>query len=273
MPELPEVETTRRGIAPVLTGLSVESVLVREPRLRWPVPEDLPARLAGRTLKSVHRRAKYLLFDFGDGWLLAHLGMSGSLRILTDDAPYKKHDHVEIVLGSGIRLRYHDPRRFGCLLWIPDDWRQHALIRELGPEPLSEDFDAAYLKAALGNRNVAIKLALMDNHVVVGVGNIYASESLFRARIHPDTPAGKLTGPQRTRLVAEVKAVLEAALESGGSTLRDYVNGSGEPGYFQQTLYVYDRTDQPCRVCGTPIRQMRQGQRSTFYCESCQRRK
>lgn len=275
MPELPEVETTRCGIEPLLTGRQFSKVVIREHRLRWPVPDHLPSLLPGLTLHGIQRRAKYLLFDAGQGWLLGHLGMSGSFRVLTEPQPIRKHDHLDLELdggaeAGGVTLRYHDPRRFGCLLWIPDNWQQHALIRDLGPEPLSDAFNADYLHHALQKRGSAIKLALMDNHVVVGVGNIYASEALFLAGIHPQAPACQLDKVALLRLVQAVKQVLTAALASGGSTLRDYVNARGDTGYFQLTLNVYDRSGEPCRQCGTPISKILLGQRSSFFCTQCQ---
>ncbi|MCP4635863.1 MAG: bifunctional DNA-formamidopyrimidine glycosylase/DNA-(apurinic or apyrimidinic site) lyase [Methyloversatilis sp.] len=270
MPELPEVEVTRRGIAAPLTGLTVSAVTVREPRLRWPVPAGLSTSLPGQTLRDIERRAKYLLLRFDRGTLILHLGMSGSLRVLDPAVPAEKHDHLDIVFGDRL-LRLRDPRRFGAALWHegPDD--NHALLAGLGPEPLGADFTAAGLQAALARRGCAIKLAIMDSAVVVGVGNIYASESLFRARIRPGTAARRLTGPQCARLRDEIRATLNDALAAGGSTLRDFLHADGEPGYFQQSYFVYGRDGQPCRVCGTAIRLRRMGARSTFFCPACQR--
>ncbi|SMC26981.1 DNA-(apurinic or apyrimidinic site) lyase [Andreprevotia lacus DSM 23236] len=270
MPELPEVETTRRGISPHLQGACIGDVIVREARLRWPVPADLAATLRGRRIEAVERRAKYLLLRFAHGTLIIHLGMSGNLRVLTEAFPPEKHDHIDIVFDNGQRLRYRDPRRFGAVLWHAGDIAQHPLIAELGPEPLSLAFNAAYLHAALASKRIAIKLALMDNHLVVGIGNIYASESLFRAGVSPLRPAQSLNEAECTRLVAAAKETLEAALAAGGSTLRDYVDSDGKAGYFMLQSFVYGRAGEPCRVCGTPIQQMRQGQRSTFHCPTCQ---
>ena len=270
MPELPEVEVTRRGIAAPLTGLTVSAVTVREPRLRWPVPAGLSTSLPGQTLRDIERRAKYLLLRFDRGTLILHLGMSGSLRVLDPAVPAEKHDHLDIVFGDRL-LRLRDPRRFGAALWHegPDD--RHALLAGLGPEPLGAGFTAAGLQAALARRSCAVKLAIMDSAVVVGVGNIYASESLFRARIRPGTAGRRLTGPQCARLRDEIRATLNDALAAGGSTLRDFLHADGEPGYFQQSYFVYGRDGQPCRVCGTAIRLRRMGARSTFFCPSCQR--
>ncbi len=279
MPELPEVEVTRRGIAPPLVGQTVSNVVIRTPRLRYPIPPDLTQHLVGRTLTRITRRGKYLLFDFGIGigigTLLLHLGMSGSLRLLPNDAqatPAQKHDHFDLVFGTTV-LRLRDPRRFGAVLWLPADEGSagHPLLATLGIEPLDEEFTPRWLHAATRGRQVAIKPLLMDSHLVVGIGNIYASESLFRASIDPRTPAGRI-GPQRyARLVIEIRATLEAAIAAGGSSLRDFIHSDGSAGYFQQQYFVYGRTGEPCRICGTPIRTLRQGQRATFYCGHCQR--
>ena len=270
MPELPEVETTRRGILPRLQGRILRAVTVRNPRLRWPVPDDLAEQLAGKRLVDVRRRGKYLLFDFGDVIQLVHLGMSGSLRFVADHEPALLHDHVDWRFDAGLILRLRDPRRFGAVLWTHDDAR-HPLLASLGPEPLTPDFDAAYLHAQCRGRSAAIKQVIMDAHTVVGVGNIYASESLFHAGIRPATAARRLSRPACARLVDAIKRVLDAAIASGGSSLRDYVQSSGELGYFQLATRVYDRAGLPCKVCGTPIRRIVQGQRASFYCPSCQR--
>ncbi|MFZ5510743.1 MAG: bifunctional DNA-formamidopyrimidine glycosylase/DNA-(apurinic or apyrimidinic site) lyase [Pseudomonadota bacterium] len=270
MPELPEVEITRRGLLPDLAGRKVSALVVRQGRLRYPVPADLAQHLVGRVLAGVERRAKYLLFDFGDGLLLAHLGMSGSLRLVPSGAAPGKHDHVDIVFGNRA-LRLRDPRRFGALLWLTPPARHHPLLAHLGVEPLSEAFTPQYLHQAIRGRSAAIKQVLMDSRVVVGVGNIYASESLFRAGIDPRTPAGRLSRARCARLVPAVKETLEAALAAGGSSLRDFVHSDGSPGYFQQQYYVYDRDGQPCRKCAGTVRSLRQGNRSTFYCPRCQR--
>jgi formamidopyrimidine-DNA glycosylase len=271
MPELPEVETTRRGVAPRVIGRRVAKVTVYDHRLRWPVPDDLARKLRGRTIERVDRRSKYLLFRVGAGTLLVHLGMTGSLRVHSEAPPRRLHDHVDLVLDDGTTLRYHDPRRFGAILWIPPGTDVHPLLRRLGPEPLEDGFDAEHLWRATRGRRVAIKLALMDNRLVVGVGNIYANEALFRAGIRPTTAAGRLSRPRLARLADAVRDVLTEAIAKGGSTLRDYVDSAGEPGYFQLTYNVYGRDGSPCRTCGTSIRQVRQGQRATYYCAQCQR--
>ncbi|MBM3115872.1 bifunctional DNA-formamidopyrimidine glycosylase/DNA-(apurinic or apyrimidinic site) lyase [Jeongeupia naejangsanensis] len=271
MPELPEVETTRRGVAPYLDGAVVSELIVREARLRWPIPPELPERIAGQPIRSLRRRAKYLLIGFDTGTAIVHLGMSGSLRVLTEAYPPEKHDHFDLVLASGVRLRYRDPRRFGALLWADGDGSDHPLIAALGPEPLSDAFDATHLAAALQRTRRAVKLVIMDNHVVVGVGNIYASESLFRAGVHPERPASALNADETAKLAEAIKATLAEAISAGGSTLRDFVDTEGKPGYFQLNAFVYGRNDTPCRVCGTLIRQIRIGQRTSYYCPRCQR--
>jgi formamidopyrimidine-DNA glycosylase len=270
LPELPEVETTRRGIRPALAGRSVVGMVLRERRLRWPVPRGLPARLAGQRILDVRRRAKYLLIELERGTLIAHLGMSGSLRVLPADVPPLAHDHYDLVLDSGRCLRFNDPRRFGCLLWATGDPSRHRLLAGLGPEPLEPDFDAVYLAATARGRRVAIKQFLMDQRVVVGVGNIYASESLYRAGVDPRRAAGRVSRKKLERVVEAVREVLRAAIRHGGTTLRDYVNADGAPGYFGQDLFVYERSGQPCRRCGAAIRQVVQGQRSTYFCPACQ---
>jgi formamidopyrimidine-DNA glycosylase len=269
MPELPEVETTRRGIAPHLVGRTCSGARVRQPMLRWPVPE-LGGVLAGATLEAVERRAKYLLLRFGNGTLIVHLGMSGSLRVLPAATPPRTHDHVDLLFDSTC-LRLHDPRRFGAVLWTQDDPMTHPLLRELGPEPLSDAFDGGHLQRAARGRRSAIKTLLMDGHVVVGVGNIYATEALFRAGIHPGRASGRVARARLDRLADEVKTVLAYAIGRGGTTLRDFLNESGEPGYFAQELLVYGRAGQPCRHCGTGIRTRRIGQRASAYCPVCQR--
>ncbi len=271
MPELPEVETTRRGVAPRVTGRRIAALKVYDRRLRWPVPDGLEQRLCGRTITAVDRRSKYLLFRAGDGSLLVHLGMTGSLRVHGPLPPLRAHDHADLVLDDGTTLRYHDPRRFGAILWVEGDEARHPLLRGLGPEPFDPAFDAAYLWRVTRGRRVATKLALMDNRLVVGVGNIYANEALFRAGIRPALPAGRLTRPRTARLVAAVREVLSEAIAKGGSTLRDYVDSSGEPGYFQLDYHVYGRAGLPCHACGAPVRTRRIGQRSAFWCAACQR--
>ncbi len=271
MPELPEVETTRRGVAPVLEGGRIAAVQVRERRLRWPLPPGFAAELEGSRILTVGRRGKYLLIGTDAGTLLLHLGMSGSLRIVTAAAAPGPHDHVDVLLRSGRCARFNDPRRFGSLHLVHGDPLAHPLLRALGPEPLTSAFDAAYLHARTRRRRVAVKQLLMNSAIVVGVGNIYASEALFHAGVAPGRAAGRLSHAATARIVAAVKRVLRAAIRSGGTTLRDYVNADGDPGYFRQKLYVYERAGEPCRRCGTPIRQRRQGQRSTYWCPTCQR--
>lgn len=271
MPELPEVETTRRGIAPHLTGRTVTAVIVRQRQLRWPVPRGLAGTLCGGVVQAVERRAKYLLLRFVHGTLLLHLGMSGSLRLLDAKTPAGKHDHFDVVLDSGRALRLTDPRRFGAVLWTRDDPLQHKLLRDLGPEPMEADFDAGYLYLATRKRKTAIKQLIMDSKTVVGVGNIYASEALFRAGIHPARAAGALSQERCARLVVAIKEVLREAIQQGGTTLRDFLGGDGKPGYFAQQLRVYGRAGAPCTACGVTIRQTRHGQRSTYYCPHCQR--
>jgi formamidopyrimidine-DNA glycosylase len=270
MPELPEVEITRRGIAPVVEGKAVTGVTVRERRLRWPVPRELARRLVGREVRRVLRRGKYLLFDCGGGWLIVHLGMSGSLRVVQIGAPPKPHEHLDIEFVDSV-LRLRDPRRFGAVLWTEDDPLAHTLIAGLGVEPLSEDFTDAYLYRASRRRNAPIKQLLMNNAIVAGIGNIYANESLFRAGIAPRLRAGRLTRTQCARLAAAIRETLNAALAAGGSTLRDFVHSDGNSGWFQQQHFVYGRAGLPCRVCGTAITAQRLGQRSSFHCPKCQR--
>ena len=270
MPELPEVETTRRGIAPHLVGHRVTRLEVHEPRLRWPVP-DTARGLENAIVSSVTRRAKYLLVTVPAGTAILHLGMSGSLRICTDGEARRKHDHVEMTLSSGGTLRFHDPRRFGCLLWQDVGEPTHPLLAKLGPEPLSDDFDGERLFLATRRREVAIKVLVMNAAVVVGVGNIYASEALFAAGVRPARAARRVTRVEAHRIAAAIKAVLARSIEMGGTTLRDFVDSDGQPGYFAQSLSVYGRADEPCRACGTPIRQRVLGQRSTFWCPTCQR--
>ncbi len=271
MPELPEVETTRRGVEPHVLGQQVVRVVAHDRRLRWPVPAALLRELPGRSIESVTRRAKYLLFKCGDAHLLIHLGMSGRLRVVPAQTPPQTHDHLDIQLAGGQMLRLHDPRRFGCALWLKHDPGRHALLKNLGPEPLAPDFSGAYLHARSRGRSVAVKNFLMDSRVVAGVGNIYANEALFVAAIHPKRAAGRITREAYLRLATAVRAVLEEAIRAGGTTLRDYVGADGGAGYFQLQLKVYDRKGQPCQVCGALIRQTIIGQRSSFFCPRCQR--
>ena len=270
MPELPEVETTRRGIEPHTVARRIVTLQLHEPRLRWRVADELPALVAGQRILHAKRRAKYLLLELEKGTLLLHLGMSGSLRVLPADTERLTHDHFDLVLDSGSTLRFNDPRRFGSLHYTrePD---KHPLLAKLAPEPLAPAFNTEYLWGVTRGRRVAIKQLLMNSQLVVGVGNIYASEALFKAKIRPRRPARTLTRPEAARLVRAVKSVLTMAIRVGGTTLRDYVGADGQPGYFKQKLYVYERHSQPCRTCRTPIRQLTQGQRSTYYCPTCQK--
>ena len=270
MPELPEVETTRRGIAPRLEGERVDRVVVRDRRLRWPVTPGLEGHVDGAVIESVDRRAKYLLLRTASGTVIAHLGMSGSMRFVSPENEPKKHDHVDIWMESGDILRFNDPRRFGCMLWTDEPPENHPLLAGLGPEPLGDDFDGAYLRASARGRRVAIKQHIMNAGIVVGVGNIYASESLFRAGINPRRAAGRVSLPRMENLAESIKAVLEESIRFGGTTLRDFYSGEGKPGYFRHELRVYGRTDEPCVACGEPVRQVVLGQRSTFYCVNCQ---
>jgi formamidopyrimidine-DNA glycosylase len=244
---------------------------VYEPRLRWRVPRDLPRKVAGQRIVRVGRRAKYLLLGLESGTLLVHLGMSGNLRVVPADTPRRPHDHFDLVLDSGLALRFNDPRRFGSLLYTSGEPREHPLLERLGPEPLSAGFDADYLYRITRGRRVAIKQLLMNSQLVVGVGNIYASEALFRARLRPGRAARTLTRADAARLVRAVRAVLRQAISKGGTTLRDYLGADGAPGYFRQRLYVYERRGKPCRRCGNPVRAVTQGQRSTYYCPTCQK--
>ncbi|MEO7432687.1 MAG: bifunctional DNA-formamidopyrimidine glycosylase/DNA-(apurinic or apyrimidinic site) lyase [Dokdonella sp.] len=270
MPELPEVETTRRGLAPHLIGRTVVGLDIRQPKLRWPIPQSLVDALPGQHVEAIERRAKYLLVHTQPGSALLHLGMSGSLRVLPASTPVGPHDHVDWRLDSGKILRYTDPRRFGCQLWQPRG-EIHPLLVGLGPEPLAENFDGDVLWTGSRGRRAAVKLFLMDQAVVVGVGNIYASEALFAAGIHPKRAAGAVSRNRYARLAGEVKRILAYAIRRGGTTLRDFINPDGAPGYFEQELFVYGRGGQPCKVCGTPIRTSVIGQRSTFHCPRCQR--
>ena len=270
MPELPEVETTRRGIAPHISGQRVNRVIVRNPNLRWPVSKRLEKELTGQIIRSVKRRAKYLLLDTDAGTAILHLGMSGSLRIIAPAEPPRKHDHVDFVFADAA-LRFTDPRRFGSLHWTRRPAMQHRLISPLGCEPLGEAFNGDYLYLRSRNRTVAVKQFIMNSHIVVGIGNIYASEALYMAGIHPKRAAGNVSR-NKYRLLAEViQEVLNDAIDQGGTTLRDFVNGDGKPGYFGQHLNVYGKAGEPCISCRVPIREIRQGQRSTFYCPKCQR--
>lgn len=272
MPELPEVETTRRGLAARMVGARIARVMVYDGRLRWPVPADLAATLAGRRVDAIDRRGKYLLLRFAADTLIVHLGMTGSLTVHDVPPARRRHDHADVVLADGSVVRYHDPRRFGAILWQPKDAPPHPLLAGLGPEPFDPAFGADRLHAALRGRRAAIKSLLMDGRIVVGVGNIYAAEALFRAGIRPTTPAGRVSRARLARLVEAVREVLAASIARGGTTLNDYVGATGAPGGYQHETLVYGREGLPCRVCGATIRGVRLGQRASAYCPACQRR-
>lgn len=271
MPELPEVETTRRGIEPHLQNQTVTDVIVRQRQLRWPVSAEIPQKIIGEKILSVSRRGKYLLVQFPQSHVLMHLGMSGSLRLVPKQQPPQKHDHLDICLGSGQALRFTDPRRFGAVLWTDQPLLDHKLLKELGPEPLTDDFDGELLFKRSRKRKQAIKTLIMDSKVVVGVGNIYANEALFLSGIRPRRRAGKITREEAQRLAEEIKRVLAKAITAGGTTLRDFTGGDGKPGYFQQQLFVYGREGQPCLQCESLLKGIRLAQRSTVYCSICQR--
>ncbi len=270
MPELPEVETTCKGILPYVDQQKVTKVVIRQAKLRWIVPEEIHD-MEGELVESVSRRGKYILLETAKGTALIHLGMSGSLRVLDVGTKVEKHDHVDIEFGNNKLIRLRDPRRFGSVLWTTKNPLKHKLIRSLGPEPLGEDFNVDYLFQYSRGRKVSIKQFIMNGHVVVGVGNIYACESLFKAGITPAALAGKVSKARYEKLVTIIKEVLAAAIEQGGTTLKDFVRATGSPGYFQQQLNVYGRAGEPCLVCGSTVKQIKQGQRSTFYCGKCQR--
>ena len=270
MPELPEVETSRRGIEPYILNKKVNEVIIRQKNLRWPIPSALKTQLKNQTINSVQRRGKYLLLSTDAGTAILHLGMSGSLRILEKSITAEKHDHLDICFNNNKILRLRDPRRFGCVLWTKKDPLDHKLLCELGPEPLSDEFNAQYLFKLSRQRKVAIKTFLMNSHVVVGVGNIYANESLFNAGINPKRAANRISFSRYQQLVPIIKEILTRAIQQGGTTLRDFTQQDGKPGYFQQTLAVYGRSGEPCTKCGKPITQITQAQRSSFYCTHCQ---
>jgi formamidopyrimidine-DNA glycosylase len=272
VPELPEVETTRRGLEPLVVGQRIRAAVVRNRAMRQPVPRRLPQWLAGTTVHALGRRGKYLLFDCGSGTLILHLGMSGRLWVVRDGAPPAAHDHFDLVLENGTIVRLRDPRRFGLVLWQAGDPLAHPLLANIGPEPLSAAFDGAALHAATRNRSTAIKHVLMDSHVVAGVGNIYANEALFRAGIHPRTAAHRLSRERCGLLAERIRETLELAIVAGGSSLRDYVGSDGMAGNFQSQFMVYDRAGDACPRCGTVIKGIKQGQRSTFYCPGCQKK-
>jgi formamidopyrimidine-DNA glycosylase len=271
MPELPEVETTRRGIQPYLEKQTIEKVIIRHRGFRWPIPDNLEPLITGQTIHRIERRAKYLLLTCDTGTLIIHLGMSGRLRILDNDADIGKHDHVDIYTDNGYVMRFTDPRRFGAVLWTEEAIETHPLICALGPEPLSDDFDADYLHQQAKGRKTPIKTFIMNGHVVVGVGNIYANEALFQAGIHPAKAAGKISRAKMIELVSTIQQVLDKAIEAGGTTLRDFRKTDGKPGYFTQSLDVYGREGEACHQCGTAIKCIRQAQRATYYCPKCQK--
>jgi|TARA_B110000908_G_scaffold162069_1_gene207086 formamidopyrimidine-DNA glycosylase len=270
MPELPEVEITRQGLLPLINQ-TVSRVVIRNPSMRWPIPNHLPTTLANQSLLSLKRRAKYILAEFENGTLLIHLGMSGHISLLDRNYPPEKHDHFDIQFQNQQVLRLNDPRRFGAVLWAGESPETHVLLSSLGPEPLSDAFNGQYLFKQIRKRKAAIKVTIMDAKLVVGVGNIYANESLFRSRINPQLPANQLSLKQCERLETEIKTTLAAALKAGGSSLRDFAAVNGKPGYFQQSYFVYGRADQPCKVCSNLIKNIRLGQRSTFFCQHCQK--
>lgn len=270
MPELPEVEISCRGIRPHIAGKQIKEVKVYQPSLRWPVPIELMQKLKGQRLLRVERRAKYILLHCEQHKVLLHLGMSGSLRIVEEGAALKKHDHIEIIFADGTTLRLHDPRRFGCCLVFAQN-EEPELLAKLGPEPLTDDFTTDYLYLRSRDKKQAVKTFIMDNAVVVGVGNIYASESLFKAGIHPKRAAGNISKARYLKLTQAIKQTLQESIQQGGSTLKDFVNSDGQPGYFQQNLWVYGRQGEACLVCGTMIDSVKMGQRSTFYCKQCQK--
>lgn len=271
MPELPEVETTLRGITPHVANQEVTQVLVRHWQLRWPVPAQLPSLLAGHQVKGLRRRAKYLIFSFSHGDLILHLGMSGSLRVVDQNAAAQKHDHLDLQFTTGKTLRLTDPRRFGAVLWTSGTLDEHPLFRHLGPEPLTLDFNGDYLFEKSRGRRLPVKSFVMDSKIVVGVGNIYANEALFLAGIRPGKAAGRITRPQYQVLAEQIRSVLSKAIAAGGTTLRDFLGSDGKPGYFKQQLFVYGRGGEPCLQCQTPLKTKRLGQRATVYCAYCQR--
>ncbi|MFA5960205.1 MAG: bifunctional DNA-formamidopyrimidine glycosylase/DNA-(apurinic or apyrimidinic site) lyase [Tatlockia sp.] len=271
MPELPEVETTCRGISPYLLNQTITGVVVRQAKLRFEIPSDLNARCTGQVIRRIARRAKYLLFELSEGYLLNHLGMSGHLMVVGLNTPVRKHDHFDLLLSNGFVLRYNDPRRFGLWLHFTENPASHRLLAHLGPEPLSLDFDSNYLQQCAHNKNMPVKNLIMHNEVVVGVGNIYATESLFLAGIHPLTPAKCLNAAQCDILVQHIKTVLQKAIAAGGTTLRDFYNSEGKPGYFSNELAVYGRKNKPCMQCKTLIQTLSIGNRASAFCPSCQK--
>lgn len=276
MPELPEVETTRRGIAPKTDQQIIKQFIIRNPNLRWPVDLSLPTKLAGQKIHSVGRRGKYLLLQTDIGTLLIHLGMSGTLRVVPENTAVQKHDHVDLVLQNGFALRLNDPRRFGSVIWhdiAEGDLNQHKLLSQLGPEPLDEAFNGDYLFNKSRNRKMIVKSFIMNSHIVVGAGNIYANESLFLSGIHPEKLAGKLTKKQCRLLAENIKTVIAAAIQQGGTTLKDFLSPDGKPGYFKQELNVYDQAGKPCKNCGALIERKVLNQRAAYFCKQCQTKK
>jgi len=270
MPELPEVETTCRGIAPHIVGQTIKQLIIRQPQLRWPVPETLNKVLSGLEIRSVTRRAKYLLFTTDAGTMLIHLGMSGSLRIMSAGQVHGKHDHIDFIFNNGTMLRFNDTRRFGAVLWTDAPVQNHPLLKDLGPEPLLEEFNGELLFKRANNRKVPVKSFIMDSHVVVGIGNIYANEALFMAGILPSRQAGSISLVSYEKLVECVRTILERSITQGGTTLRDFVNEAGKPGYFKQQLNVYGRANQPCINCLEPLTEIRMANRTTVFCKTCQ---
>jgi len=271
MPELPEVETTLNGIRPHIKSQKINKIVIRQHNLRWPVPDNLTDILTGQTLQMAERRGKYILFHFKKGTLILHLGMSGSLRILTSDIPAQKHDHIDITFANKKILRLRDPRRFGACLWTDEDPAMHLLIKNLGPEPLNQNFNGNYLYDLSRRRNIAIKSFIMNSKIVVGVGNIYAAEALFASGIHPNTPAKNISVQKFDELTKQIKKILQKSITKGGTTLKDFVDSEGKPGYFSQQLKVYGREGLPCVHCKTPLQGLRLGQRSTVFCKKCQK--
>jgi len=272
MPELPEVETTRLGIQPHIEGQGINEMIIRQPRLRWPVPTELTNILPQQTIEKVVRRGKYLLFQTKAGTLITHLGMSGSLRILTDSIAPGKHDHIDIIFANHICLRFNDPRRFGCFLWTTENPYQHDLLKNLGPEPLTNLFDGDYLFEQSRKRTTPIKHFIMDSQIVVGVGNIYANEALFYSGIHPEEKAGKINAARYYLLAENIKSILAQAIKIGGTTIRNFSGSDGKPGYFKQQLKVYGRMGLPCIICKNILLEIRLGQRSSVFCPHCQNR-
>lgn len=270
MPELPEVETSRRGIEPYLHNRTITGITIREHKLRWPIPKDLPALAKGQKIREVCRRAKYIYLKLDNGSIIIHLGMSGSLRICTAKTPPEKHDHIDITVSGNRILRLRDPRKFGCVLWTDGDINEHKLIRSLGPEPLDDVFTAEHLHSKAKKRSCSVKSFIMNSHIVVGVGNIYASESLFKAGINPKRKTGSVSLARFEKLVAAIKSTLHESIQQGGTTLKDFTAEDGKPGYFAQKLLVYGRAGEACSVCGQAVRQITQQARSTFYCSKCQ---